>query len=642
MIGPTLNFGTVSVSGHVPGTSYSARLRVTSRPKLMSLVQPLARLLASNCCRTGRLAHSHRHASTLARRSTRTWNPMIWGSVLAIATTLGFSQSTVFADASVKPTPKTEESEEKVVDPATSIAFPKSIRVPAKVPIPPLTLVGLGVRTVSFINIKVYSVGLYADLENPNLHVPSDLSPEQKIEHIVKNTACVVRIIPTRSTGLTHLRDAFTRALNTRLVKAKQSGELTEEQVIQEGSPIRKLAGLFPNSPLTKNTPFDIFLTAPQEGKPRALIFRDLGSVESDWVATNLVLNYVGPECPSPPLKEHGQTIRIPFPCAVIWFLDLNVQKLKEIIAEQVDHFLEHGYIIVKNAFTREQAAEFTSEMWVRLGLDPNDKSTWTKDRIHMPWLKRVKVSEFAPKAWSAIKDLLGGEDRIDEKGATWGDSFIINLGTDELEKQSESLPPKQLDNWHVDGDFFIHYLDSPEQALLVIPLYSDIKPRGGATFIAPDGIDLVAKYLASHPEGVRPSGAFVPSNSTYENPKDDPGYWSHAEAVQRCSKFVELTGEVGDVVLMHPLMLHSASKNHLRIPRVITNPPVALKQPFVFSRENEDDYSLVERKTLKALGKTRFDFKNTTERRNVVPARVALMKQMEEEQRKRLAQVKA
>jgi hypothetical protein len=72
--------------------------------------------------------------------------------------------------------------------------------------------------------------------------------------------------------------------------------------------------------------------------------------------------------------------------------------KLKDVAAEQVDHFLENGYIIVKNAFTREQAAAFTSEMWIRLGLDPNDKSTWDKERVHMPSLKRVKVSEFAPK----------------------------------------------------------------------------------------------------------------------------------------------------------------------------------------------------------------------------------------------------
>jgi len=221
-----------------------------------------------------------------------------------VAASLSFTASIVYSDADANPTAKTEESEDKVVDPATSIAFPKTIKVPAKIPIPPLTLVGLGVRTVSFINIKVYSVGLYADLNNPSLHVPRDLTPEQKINHIIKNTACVVRIVPTRSTGYTHLRDAFTRALNTRLLKAKESGELTEEQVIQEGSPIRKLSGLFPNAPLVKKTPLDIFLTAPQPGKPRALIFRDLGIVESDWVATNLVLNYISPECPSPALKE--------------------------------------------------------------------------------------------------------------------------------------------------------------------------------------------------------------------------------------------------------------------------------------------------------------------------------------------------
>jgi hypothetical protein len=40
--------------------------------------------------------------------------------------------------------------------------------------------------------------------------------------------------------------------------------------------------------------------------------------------------------------------------------------------------------------------------------------------------------------------------------------------------------------------------------------------------------------------------------------------------------------------------MLHSASKNLLRIPRVITNPPVSLKEPFCFDREDPKDYSLV------------------------------------------------
>lgn len=58
-----------------------------------------------------------------------------------------------------------------LADPDTSIAFPTTIRIPSKLKIPPMTLVGLGVRSVSFLGIKVYSVGFYADLENPNLKV---------------------------------------------------------------------------------------------------------------------------------------------------------------------------------------------------------------------------------------------------------------------------------------------------------------------------------------------------------------------------------------------------------------------------------------------------------------------------------------
>jgi hypothetical protein len=71
---------------------------------------------------------------------------------------------------------------------------------------------------------------------------------------------------------------------------------------------------------------------------------------------------------------------------------------------------------------------------------------------------------------------------------------LITNLGAEKWE--TETISPRDLDNWcviytseigvqgpvlmliarHCDGDFFLHFLDSPEQGLLVIPLYSDIK----------------------------------------------------------------------------------------------------------------------------------------------------------------------
>ncbi|KAI0652874.1 hypothetical protein C8Q70DRAFT_929079 [Cubamyces menziesii] len=316
------------------------------------------------------------------------------------------------------------------------------------------------------------------------------------------------------------------------------------------------------------------------------------------------------------------------------------MKEYKHLTKDEVDFFMENGYLVVKQAFTREKAAEFTREMWTRLGLDPTNPETWPRDRdrIHMPVHTREPVATFAPRVWEIMKELLGGEERIDEACSTWGDSFIVNLGTPALAEQKTPLPPRELDNWHVDGDFFVHYLDSPEQALLVIPIFSNIQHMGGATYIAPEGIDAVARYLAAHPEGVIPRHlSFIPSTSTAENPQDDPGFWSHPECAKRCTKFVELTGEVGDVVLLHPLMLHSASKNHLRIPRVITNPPVALKEPFNFSREDLGEYSLVELKTLRALGVERLEFKPTTERRRIVPPRVALQEKMLEEERTRL-----
>jgi len=138
-----------------------------------------------------------------------------------------------------------------------------------------------------------------------------------------------------------------------------------------------------------------------------------------------------------------------------------------------------------------------TSTLWTRLGYSPTDKSTWTEERVNMPWHNAVPVSEFAPKAWAAICELLGGEDRISDTMRVWADGFIVNFGKEEYNPEDD-LDFRDLKIWHNDGDFFIHHLDSPEQALLVIPLYSEIVHKGGGTAICTDGIKHVAKLLVS------------------------------------------------------------------------------------------------------------------------------------------------
>ncbi|OCK78629.1 hypothetical protein K432DRAFT_356430 [Lepidopterella palustris CBS 459.81] len=301
-----------------------------------------------------------------------------------------------------------------------------------------------------------------------------------------------------------------------------------------------------------------------------------------------------------------------------------------------ITHFLTHGYIKLPSCFTRAQASNLTASLWTRLNLSPTDKSTWTPERIHMPAHTTFPVASFAPKAWHAICDLLGGPARINPNASTWKDSFIVNLGT--AAGEGSVVQPHKLFNWHVDGDFFVHYLDSPEQALLVIPLFSDIAPGGGGTMIAPEGVGMVARHLYANPEGVSPRMTPRAVNPTFSQEVDrERGVDWFNQAARACTRFVEVTGEVGDVYLLHPLMLHSASNNALRVPRVITNPPVGLREPFCFDRE-DGAYSVVERKTLRELGKGRMEgWGIRGGRERIVPERVRVQERMRGEEAERL-----
>ena len=43
----------------------------------------------------------------------------------------------------------------------------------------------------------------------------------------------------------------------------------------------------------------------------------------------------------------------------------------------EIEHFLKHGWIKLSNCFTKEQAGDLQKNLWTRLGMDPNDRSTW-------------------------------------------------------------------------------------------------------------------------------------------------------------------------------------------------------------------------------------------------------------------------
>ncbi len=287
---------------------------------------------------------------------------------------------------------------------------------------------------------------------------------------------------------------------------------------------------------------------------------------------------------------------------------------------EDVEHFIAHGYVVVKDCFSPQSAERWVDRAWVRLGYDRADPAQWVEKRVHLSTQEVVDARDFAPRAFAAAVQLLGGEDRI-ELPWSWGDGFIANLGVGD--DRPWQAPTAEMEGWHKDGDFFRHFLDSPEQGLLTIVLWTDMLHQGGGTFLAPDSVPVVARYLAEHPEGVLPTD------------------FDFRALTRQCRELVELTGDVGDVVLLHPYMLHATSQNVIRHGRLITNPPIALREPLQFDRDDAGSYSAVELAVLRGLGVERLRFQPTSERQTVVPERVRAQQRRDAAEAARLAAAK-
>ncbi|MGB8354027.1 MAG: phytanoyl-CoA dioxygenase family protein [Chthoniobacteraceae bacterium] len=286
-----------------------------------------------------------------------------------------------------------------------------------------------------------------------------------------------------------------------------------------------------------------------------------------------------------------------------------------------VEHFIAHGFVQLPNCFDTAPgsvAHRWVEESWARNGISPVDRATWPNDKIHMPNAESVAVRDFAPRAFAAMCELCGGEDRI-LSDVQWGNGFIANYGWGR--DKEWTAPSAEAPGWHKDGDFFLHFLDSPEQALLVVVLFSDIHPRGGGTFIACDSVAPIARHLAAHPEGV------------------EPNKFPWKDMIHQCTDFRETTGNAGDVFLLHPYLLHASSFNHRPEARLMINPCLFFHEPMCFDRRaNGSAYSPVEKSVLHALGVEHYDFQPTAPRRKIIPERIARQQKLQEQEKERLA----
>ncbi|BGP12720.1 hypothetical protein JCM10213_008858 [Rhodosporidiobolus nylandii] len=176
-------------------------------------------------------------------------------------------------------------SRDTYIDPTTSTPFPSHVVSPDGTK---LRLVGTGVRTVSFLSIRVYTVAFYVSERELELaqqgklagwegYTPERLIPpysipegepkrlvgEELVDSLLEKADAAVVIVPLRNTGLTHLRDAFTRAILARMKIPRVVEAFTEEAHEASGAALVEFKSFFPAAMnLKKGQPLTLYYSA--------------------------------------------------------------------------------------------------------------------------------------------------------------------------------------------------------------------------------------------------------------------------------------------------------------------------------------------------------------------------------------------
>ncbi len=268
--------------------------------------------------------------------------------------------------------------------------------------------------------------------------------------------------------------------------------------------------------------------------------------------------------------------------------------------SEAARRFVEQGYVAVEDALDPELCEQVVTRGFERLGALESDPATWPAGWHNLPATEVFAIDEVAPRAGAVLDELVGGRDNV--RFGDVPDNLIFNFRS-EAQAWAPADWRAEGAGYHKDGDWFRHFLDSPEQGLLGVVFWRDVEADQGATFIAADSIAPVARFLADRPEGVLPGELGIP------------------DVLAQCRDFRALTGKQGTIVWAHPYLVHSKSVNETDRPRVISNTSVMLRQPLRFTRP-DGAFTPIEQVVLDALGVSSLQFEVAAEREHVVSER--------------------
>lgn len=291
--------------------------------------------------------------------------------------------------------------------------------------------------------------------------------------------------------------------------------------------------------------------------------------------------------------------------------------KGKVLSDNDIEQFMELGWVKVPQAIGRKAALKAQDYLWEQVekrGVKRSDQTTWTEPMLRMN--ENYDTEEFracdSERLSDAIEDLVGN-GRWVGRGIPnrWG-WWPVNFSDGSHLKWD--VP---TDGWHWDGIHFKHHVDSPDQGLLCLCVFSDIGPHGGGTLVAEGSHKVIARYLAEQPNGVTLEDGIQAVNRAHEwfsrltgqevtssNETNRIDYFMNQTVKVHGAnlKVVETTAEAGDVFLCHPFLYHASSQNHSGIPRFMCNRTTPLRERLNLRSINEGDYSPLELSIRKAL----------------------------------------
>lgn len=235
-----------------------------------------------------------------------------------------------------------------------------------------------------------------------------------------------------------------------------------------------------------------------------------------------------------------------------------------------IQSFQRDGYVVVKQAFSRDDALEMERRWWSELdgvhAIRRDDRSSWRQIASDLKGAKTdaIQAKILTARVRGAIDDLLG--EGAWSPPRDWGRALVT------FPQPGAWDVPTGL--WHWDSPCGLHR--DVLNALFVVSFIGAVAPRGGGTLILSGSPRLLMRQELGLTPAQRADAAvrrdifhrshpwLMALTGRTASPADRVAAFMDAETVVEGVplRVVELTGEPGDMVFCHPVMAHCISPN--------------------------------------------------------------------------------